>query len=161
MTATSNHTNSANPTTTDTRHIRFLGNNEITVLVSGEESGGSFAVMELTIQPGGGATALHTDDWFEVFHVVEGDVEWTMEQGGRLETWHARPGDTVRAPRGVKHRFVGAGATPSRMLTIGTPDYEQFFRALANAWQGPYDRERTPRAVGPVFERFGMRMCAS
>ena len=148
-------------TTNASRHLRFLGNNEITVLVSGDESGGAFSVMELTIQPGGGATALHTDDWFEVFHVLEGDVEWTIERGGRLETWHARPGDTVCAPRGVKHRFAGAGTTASRLLTIGTPAYEQFFRALADAWQGPYDRERTPGAVGPVFERFGMRIVAA
>lgn len=147
--------------TTDTRHIQFLGNNDITVLVSAKESGGGFAVMELTIQPGGGATALHTDDWVEVFHVVEGDVEWTLERGGELRTWHARPGDTVVAPRGAKHRFRGAGTTPSRMLTVGPPAFEQFFRALAEAWQGPYDRERTPAAVGPVFERFGMRICAA
>jgi len=145
--------------TTDTRHIHFLGNNDITVVVSGDESGGDFVVMELTIQPGGGATALHTDDWVEVFHVLEGEVEWTLEENGALRTWHARPGDTVVAPRGAKHRFAGAGSSPSRMLTVGPAAFEQFFRALADAWQGPYDRERTPRAVGPVFERFGMRMC--
>lgn len=146
--------------TQDARTIRFLGNNQITVLVSGEESGGAFCLMELAIQPGGGATALHTDRWVEVFHVLEGDVEWTMERDGTLATWHARPGDTIRVPRGVKHRFAGAGTAPSRMLTVGTPEFEEFFRALAEAWQGPYDRERTPQAVGPVFQRFGMQLCA-
>jgi len=40
-------------------------------------------------------------------------------------------------------------------------EYEAFFRALAEAWAGPYDRERTPEAVGPVFERFGMRLCTA
>jgi quercetin dioxygenase-like cupin family protein len=148
-------------TTNDARHVRFLGNNEINVLVSAAESGGDFALMELTIQPGGGATALHTDDWVEVFYVLEGEVEWTMEQGGALRTWRARSGETIRVPRGVKHRFAGVGDTPSRMLTVGTPAFEQFFRALAAAWSGPYDRERTPAAVGPVFERFGMRVYAS
>lgn len=142
------------------RTIRFLGNNQITVLVSGEESGGDFCLMELEIQPGGGATALHTDRWVEVFHVLEGDVEWTMERDGALATWHARPGETIRVPRGVKHRFAGAGTGPSRMLTVGTPEFEEFFRALAEAWQGPYDREKTPQAVGPVFQRFGMQLCA-
>lgn len=48
---------------------------------------------------------------------------------------------------------------PSRLLAIGPADFERFFRALAAAWTGPYDRERTPAAVGPVFERFGMRFC--
>lgn len=142
------------------RVIRFLGNNEITVLVSGEESGGGYCVMELVIQPGGGATALHTDRWVETFHVLEGEVEWTVARDGRLVTWLAHPGETIVVPTGVEHRFVGAGDSPSRMLTIGPAEFERFFRALAAAWQGPYDRERTPAAVGPVFGAFGMRLVA-
>jgi quercetin dioxygenase-like cupin family protein len=143
----------------EARVIHFLGNNEITVLVSGRESGGAFAVMELVIQPRGGATALHTDGWVEVFHVLDGEVEWTIERDGRLDTWVAKRGETIYVPRGAKHRFAGAGERPSRMLTIGPSDYEQFFRALAAAWQGPYDRDKTPQAVGPVFARFGMELC--
>jgi mannose-6-phosphate isomerase-like protein (cupin superfamily) len=141
--------------------FRFLGDNEMTVLVSADESGGAFCLMELTVQPRGGATALHTDCWVEVFHVLEGEVDWTLERDGRLETWTARRGETITVPRGAKHRFAGAGTVPCRMLTVGTPEYERFFRALAAAWSGPYDRERTPTAVGPVFERFGMRLCAA
>jgi len=149
-------------TTADhTRTIHFLGNNEIAVLVSGSESGGAFSLMELVIQPRGGANALHTDRWVEVFHVLDGEVEWTLERDGSLDTWIARPGETIVVPAGTKHRFAGAGERPCRMLTMGTPEYEQFFRALGAAWTGPFDRERTPQAVGPVFERFGMRLCAA
>ena len=147
--------------TQDSRTIRFLGNNQITVLVSGEESGGEFCLMELEIQPGGGATALHTDRWVEVFHVLEGEAAWTVERDGQLDTWIARRGETVTVPIGAKHRFAGAGDVPCRMLAVGPAEYEEFFRALAVAWTGPYDRERTPQAVAPVFERFGMRLCAA
>jgi quercetin dioxygenase-like cupin family protein len=148
-------------TATDPRTINFLGNNEITVLLSGSESGGTFSVMELVVQPRGGANALHTDRWAEVFHVLDGEVEWTLERDGHLDTWTARKGDTIVVLPGAKHRFAGSGETPCRMLTIGPAEYEQFFSALADAWQGPFDRERTPQAVGPVFERFGMRLCAA
>ena len=141
------------------RVIRFLGNNEITVLVSGRESDNAFSVMELTVQPRGGATALHTDGWVEVFHVLDGEVEWTLERDGRLDSWGARRGETFVVPRGAKHRVAGAGDYPCRMLTFGPPEYEACFRALATAWTGPYDRERTPQAVAPVFEQFGMRLC--
>lgn len=140
------------------RTIRFLGNNEINVIVSGEESGGGYCILELVVQPGGGATALHTDRWVETFHVLEGEVTWTLERDGQLVTWSAQRGETINVPRGAKHRFKGAGQTPSRMLAIGPAEFEQFFRALAAAWPGPYDRDRTPAAVGPVFESFGMRM---
>ena len=148
-------------TANDSRTMQFLGNNEITVLVSGSESGGKFSVMELVVQPRGGANALHTDHWVEVFHVIDGEAEWTLERDGSLDTWIARRGDTVVVPAGARHRFAGAGDRPCRMITMGPPEYEQFFRALADAWQGPFDRERTPKAVGPVFERFGMRMVAA
>ena len=145
-------------TGTDSRTIRFLGNNEITVLAPASETGGEFSLMELTVQPRGGANALHTDRWYEVFHILEGEAEWTLERDGRLDTWTARRGETIVVPPGAKHRFAGAGSAPCRMITIGPAEYEQFFRALGNAWTGPFDRERTPQAVGPVFERFGMRM---
>lgn len=145
----------------ENRVIRFLGNNEILVLVSSAESGGAYCIMELIVQPRGGATALHTDRWVETFHVIDGEVEWTLERDGQLVTWSAKRGETIVVPAGMKHRFAGAGDTPSRMLTIGSAEYEQFFRALAAAWEGPYDREKTPQAVGPVFESFGMRMCTA
>jgi quercetin dioxygenase-like cupin family protein len=145
----------------DSRTIHFLGNNEITVLVSGSESGGAFSLMELVVQPRGGANALHTDRWVEVFHVLDGEVEWTLERDGSLDSWIARRGETIVVPIGARHRFAGAGERPCRMLTMGTPEYEQFFRALADAWQGPFDRERTPQAVGPVFARFGMQLCSA
>ena len=146
---------------TPDRVIRFLGDNEITPLVSAADAGGGYCVLELRIQPGGGATALHTDRWVETFHLIEGEVEWTLERDGRLETWLARPGETVVVPPGARHRFAGAGKGPSRMLTVGPAEFERFFRALAEAWKGPYDRERTPAAVGPVFEAFGMRLAAA
>jgi quercetin dioxygenase-like cupin family protein len=140
------------------RVIRFLGNNEIGVLVSADESGGKYCVLELTVQPRGGATALHTDQWIETFHVLEGEITWTLERGGELVTWNAHRGETVVVPRGAKHRFAGGGEVPSRMLAIGPAEFEDFFRALEAAWSGPYDRERTPAAVGPVFEKFGMQL---
>jgi quercetin dioxygenase-like cupin family protein len=142
------------------RVIRFLGNNQITVLLSANETGGAYCVLELEIQPGGGATALHTDEWIETFHVMSGEVEWTVERNGELVTWLGKPGETVVVPKGARHRFAGAGNSPARILTVGPARFEEFFRALAAAWAGPYDREQTPRAVGPVFQSFGMQLVA-
>jgi quercetin dioxygenase-like cupin family protein len=139
--------------------IRFLGNNDVTPIVSARETGDAYCVLELTIQPRGGATALHTDRWTETFHVIEGAVDWTVERDGRLVTWTAGPGETIVVPPGARHRFAGAGTGPTRLLSVGPGEFERFFRALAAAWAGPYDPVATPNAVGPVFEAFGMRMC--
>lgn len=149
------------PTTRKERNIRFLGNNELNVIVSSDETGGNYCVLELITQPRGGANALHTDRWLETFHLIEGEIEWTLERGGELVTWVAKAGETIVVPPGMKHKFVGAGVVPSRVLSVGPPDFEQFFRSLAAAWQGPYDPEKTPPAVSPVFEKFGMKLCAA
>ena len=124
---------------------------------------GAFTLMSTVIlrDMHAGIGPLSADRWLETFHVIEGEVEWTLERNGDLVTWLANQGETIVVPPGMKHRFAGAGYAPSRMLTIGPPEYEQFFRALAAAWQGPYDREKTPQAVGPVFEKFGMRICSA
>ena len=143
------------------RRIRFLGDNELAVLVSSEETDGNYCVLEMIIQPHGGANVLHTDTWLETFHLIDGEIEWTLERDGKLVTWIAKPGETIVVPPGARHKFVGAGVTQSRLLSVGPAEFEQFFRALAEAWEGPYDRERTPQAVGPVFERFGMTLCAA
>jgi quercetin dioxygenase-like cupin family protein len=132
----------------DERIIRFLGNNEITVLASGADTGGAYCLLELTTQPRGGATALHTDSWVETFYVLDGEVEWTLEKDGTLVTWLARPGEAIVVPQGARHRFAGAGDRPSRMLALGVPRFEQFFRALAAAWPGPYDRGEDARGGG-------------
>lgn len=144
---------------TSDRTIRFLGNNDMRVLVGSDETNGEYCVLDLTVQPRGGATALHTDRWIETFHVIEGALEWTLERDGELVTWTAHPGETIVVPIGAKHKFAGAGNGPSRVLAVGPADFERFFRALAAAWEGPYDREKTPAAVGPVFAQFGMEFC--
>jgi quercetin dioxygenase-like cupin family protein len=151
----------ATTTRADERNIHFLGNNEINVLVSSEDTHGEYCVLEMIIQPRGGANVLHTDQWTETFHVIDGELEWTLERDGKLVTWLARRGETIVVPPGAKHKFAGAGTAPSRILSVGPSAFEQFFRALAEAWQGPYDREKTPQAVGPVFDKFGMQLCAA
>ena len=143
----------------DDRTICFLGNNVIRVLVSGPEIGGAYCVLEEIAQPGGGGNALHTDPFLETRYVLEGAVEFTVEREGQLETWVAGPGETISVPPGAKHRFVGAGDGPCRMLLIARPEMEAFVRALAAAWPGPYDRAETPKVVGPLFSQFGVHFC--
>ncbi len=128
------------PTTRKERNIRFLGNNELNVIVSSDETGGNYCVLELITQPRGGANALHTDTWLETFHLIEGEIEWTLERGGELVTWVAKAGETIVVPPGKKHKFVGAGVVPSRVLSVGPPDFES-----SSARSQRHGRDRTTR----------------
>ena len=142
----------------DTNSFTFLVDNQLRVIASGEETG-AYSVVEMVIQPGGGGNTLHTDPFLETFYAVEGVFEVTQEIDGRLVTSQLRPGQSVSIPHGQKHKFVGAGDGPGRVISVGLPSYDRLFRALAEAWPAPrgWDPERTPAAVGPVFKRFGVQ----
>jgi quercetin dioxygenase-like cupin family protein len=97
---------------------------EITLLMSGRETGGAYTAFIAVTPPGGGPPPHRHDREDEWFFILEGPVSFFAE--GR---WHdAQPGDFVFAPRGSVHTFKNNGSRPSRMLVHTTPSgFEDFF----------------------------------
>jgi quercetin dioxygenase-like cupin family protein len=95
-----------------------------TLLMTADDSGGAVSLVECTLPAGRGAP-LHThrrED--ETFHVVEGEVAFSV--GG--QAIHAQPGSVVFAPRGVAHGFHNVGAGAARLLCAAMPGgLERFF----------------------------------
>jgi quercetin dioxygenase-like cupin family protein len=95
-----------------------------TFLVTGEQTGGAYFVMEALVPPGGGPPPHihHNED--ETFYMVEGECSITI--GNRIV--HARAGDFVSVPRGTVHCFSNDGTTTARMIVTFTPSgMEGFF----------------------------------
>jgi quercetin dioxygenase-like cupin family protein len=93
-------------------------------LVTGEESGGAYFVMEAIVPPGGGPPPhIHTlED--ETFYVLEGKCEIRLGD----EVVSAGPGDFVNVPRGEVHCFHNASDALVRMILTFTPSgIEKFF----------------------------------
>ncbi len=106
----------------------------VSVLLGGEQTGGTLMVAFDTTPPGGGPPPhVHgTED--ELFLVVEGlisyfvDGQWT-EVGA---------GGAVYLPRGSTHCFRNVGTTPSRQWVLTTPSgFEHFFARCADEWAKP------------------------
>jgi quercetin dioxygenase-like cupin family protein len=88
-----------------------------TFLVTGEESGGAYFVMEALVPPGGGPPPhIHTRE-DETFYVLEGRVEFTLG----AETVTAGPGDFVNVPRGTVHCFRNNDSLTARLVLTFTP----------------------------------------
>lgn len=139
------------------RSFTFLVNNEITVLVSGQETGGAYCLMESTTPPGAGGNSLHTDPFLETFYLLDGELEFTVDRNGKLVTFRPAVGEPVFIGHGQKHKFTCVGDRPARALVVGLPSYEEFFRALARAWpQDHWDPVETPAAMASVTKRFGV-----
>lgn len=99
---------------------------QLRYLLTGEQTGGTLAIVELTDVAGSGVPPhIHTRE-DETFHVLEGEVEFTIGTTRRL----ARAGDVLFGARGVAHGFKAL--TPVRLLTVITPaGIEQLLRELA------------------------------
>jgi quercetin dioxygenase-like cupin family protein len=95
-----------------------------TFLVTGEQTGGAYFVMEALVPPGGGPPPhIHRNE-DETFYMVEG--ECTIIVGDK--TVHARTGDFVNVPRGTVHCFSNNSSVTARMIVTFTPaGMEGFF----------------------------------
>jgi quercetin dioxygenase-like cupin family protein len=146
---------------TEAAFIRTPGSSErlwslgelMTIKVSGEDCGNSFALVE-QLAPGSLATPLHAQlAADETFHVLEGEISVMLD--GRERT--AGPGDVVYVPRGAPHaaRVVSEQA---RVLSIHAPaGHERFFR---DAGQPAPSATLPPNDTPPDLERMAAAAAA-
>ncbi|GAC1655043.1 MAG: hypothetical protein NVS9B1_07320 [Candidatus Dormibacteraceae bacterium] len=139
------------------RTFTFLINNEVTVVVSGQETDGAYCMLEMRTPPGAGGNNLHTDPFLETFYLLEGELEFTVERDGILDTFRPAIGEAVHIGHAVKHKFTCVGDTAARSIAVGLPSYEEFFRELAIGWPHTHwDPVETPAVFGPIAKRFGV-----
>ena len=122
--------------------LRAFGD-EITVLLSGEQTGGAMVLGMVTVSPGGGPPPhyhLNEDEWFLV---QEGRGSFFV--GGQ---WQEVPvGTRVFLPRTIVHTFRNVGDKPLRMLFGTSPaGFEKFFGRCS---------DECAKAGGPNMERIG------
>jgi quercetin dioxygenase-like cupin family protein len=103
-------------------HLAVVGDT-YTILLSGEQTAGRYALIDMLIPPGGGPPP-HRHDFEEMFHVLEGTIEVTL----RGVTSVATSGDTVNVPANAPHNFTNASSEPARLLCLVTPaGLEEYF----------------------------------
>lgn len=120
-----------------------------TFLVTGEETDGTYFVMEAWVPPGGGpGPHIHTlED--ETFYVLEGEIEFLL--GDDIVV--AGPGDFVSIPRGTVHRFTNASDETARLVLTFTPaGIEGFFKETLD--QAPPESEDVPDNLDEVAARY-------
>ena len=98
----------------------------IRFLASSEDTSRTFALME-NLVPFGAGPPLHTHAWEEAFYVIEGEIDFQIED----RTERARAGDFLHVPSDAPHGFHGASGTPARMLVFFAPGHgEDFFKEV-------------------------------
>ncbi len=104
---------------------RYAGGT-ISILISGEDTGGVFSIWEGKQKPGSEPPlhVHHGND--ETFVVLEGRMRIRIGDS----VYDAGPGDIVFAPKGIPHAFK-IQSEYARALTVCTPSgFEEWFRVL-------------------------------
>ena len=97
-------------------------NELITILLTGDETGGEYAVVESITQPGDGVPLLHTHPQQETFLILEGTYEiYGQDEDGNKFATPASAGTIVHVPGGAPHGFMNVGDAPGRLLLTIEP----------------------------------------
>jgi quercetin dioxygenase-like cupin family protein len=117
-------------------HVAVVGD-VYTILITGEQTAGRYALIDMFVPPGGGPPP-HRHDFEEMFHVLDGEVE-VLFRGARST---ARAGATVNIPANAPHAFKNVADKPARLLCLVSPaGEEQFFLEIG---------DRVPTRTGPL-----------
>jgi quercetin dioxygenase-like cupin family protein len=118
---------------------------ELTVLLTGEQTGGKLFMAEATVPPGCGNPPHIHDREDETFYLHQGTL--TIQVGDKALI--ASPGDVVQLPRGVMHCFQNTGNVNAKFLVVAAPaGLEKFFE------EGFYPAADWPNAMPPMNDEF-------
>ncbi len=137
----------ARPETDDTLPHVGIGTGTYTLLLSGRDTAGRYALIDMLVPPGGGPPP-HRHDFEEMFTVLEGEVTVTF----RGETIALRRGETINVPANAPHAFRNASDAPARLLCLCAPaGQENMFLEigvpLATRTSAPPPPDSTARAA--------------
>jgi mannose-6-phosphate isomerase-like protein (cupin superfamily) len=120
-----------------------VGAGTYTILISGEQSGGRYTLIDMYVPSGG--PPPHRHDFEEMFYILEGELDVTF----RGEAHRIGPGQSINIPANAPHVFRVASATPARFLCFCTPaGQEEFFKLAGEPLAG-----RTTPPTPPSPER--------
>ncbi|WP_336362029.1 cupin domain-containing protein [Halalkalicoccus salilacus] len=132
------------------------------IKATGENTQGSFSMVEQLAPPGFGPPRHVHDEDDEMFYIIEGEAEF---ESGDLHT-QAGPGTTVYLPHGTPHAWRTTEQTRLIQLTFQT-GFEQFFIEMgtpAERMELPPEPEEPPdveaimNRMSELGEKYGFEL---
>ncbi len=138
-----------------------IGGGNYRIVISGDQTNGEYAVIDMVVPPGGGPGPHAHADFQESFHILEGEVEVISEEG----RYTAVTGAFVNIPKGgIVHSFKNKSDKAARLWCVVVPaGLEAFFMEIGKPLaQGeflppqPPSPEDMARLVA-IGERYGQK----
>ena len=117
------------------RHVAVVGDT-YTILLSGQDTAGKYSLIDMNV-PHCGGPGPHRHDFEEMFHILDGEIEFTFRGEKRTVT----AGMTINIPANAPHFFTNKEGARARMLCMCAPaGQEEFFMAIGT----PVESRNTP-----------------
>lgn len=110
-----------------------------TFLAVGEDTGGTYSLYEIVMQPQSITPPHSHDQAAESHYILEGEVEYQFDE----QTTVATQGTYLSFPKGLRHGFKNVGSRSAKVLAIATPSGpEQFFAEVGQLVNLPMNPEQ-------------------
>jgi quercetin dioxygenase-like cupin family protein len=140
-----------------------VAGNSYRIVISGEETGGAYAVIDMLVPPGGGPGPHEHPAINETFYVLEGEVEFANE----TQKYIAKKGTHINIPfNGPVHKFKNKSGAMARLLCTVIPSgmeemFAQVGQPVANGEFLPAPPPPTPEQMEQlkaVFDKYGSKI---
>lgn len=95
----------------------FLVGDTYTIILSGEQTGGTFTLLEALVPPDTGPPPHRHNAEDETFMVLEGSITFHLDGA----THHSPAGTVIFVPKGVVHSFRNSGRAMAKLLFMYSP----------------------------------------
>ena len=133
----------------------FLLGDTYTTLITGQQTGNAFALLEALVPAHTGPPphVHHAED--ETFILLDGELDFHVGE----EVHRAEPGSAIFVPRGTRHHFANVGDGLARMLFMYSPSgMEEMFAEIGTPGQrgvqAPPVNAEDVQALARVAERY-------
>ncbi|MBF4467691.1 cupin domain-containing protein [Flavobacterium sp. LC2016-12] len=137
--------------------LKIAGGN-YRVIISGKQTNGEYAVIEMSVPPGAGPNPHSHADFTETFFVLEGEVSFKSELGSYV----AKKGSFVNIPKGgIVHGFKNLSNEPAKLLcTVAPAGLDDLFGEIAEYLErvSSNTESQTKEKLNFLFEKYGQQM---
>jgi quercetin dioxygenase-like cupin family protein len=113
-------------------HLSVVGDT-YRIIISGKQTDGEFAIIDMLIPPGGGPGPHAHASFHESFYVMDGEVEFKTEAGKSI----AQKGEVITIPKGgAIHSFKNVSNSMAHLLcTVVPAGLDDFFEEIGTPVQ--------------------------
>lgn len=133
----------------------FAAGDEYRYLATGNETDGSYFLVEATVPPGGGPPSHIQTREEEAFYILEGELTFYGEKGEIT----AGPGTYLNVPKGQKHSFRNNTDQTAKMLFFFTPAGMEYLLDEFSSID-PRDSANPLDALNELGSKYGVRYFA-